>query len=243
MTLLVLSFAALFVGAPSFAGAFRLTPMVVQFASSGPKATQVITLENPGGEKVPVQIEIYARTSDARGEEVRTKTDEFNIYPEQVVLLPNEKRNVRITWAGEFKDANEKAFRIIASQLPVELRERNAKPKNSGVNLKFLLQYVASAYVTPEGAIAKIRVKDVKSLGAKKISLVIANEGTAHKVLRAKSLKIYSGDKFLLEILSPKEFDSLNLLPGKEQNVEVNLPKEAVGSNLRAELNLWESGD
>ncbi|MEK2643849.1 fimbria/pilus periplasmic chaperone [Bdellovibrio sp. BCCA] len=227
---------------PSVSFAFRLSPMVIRFSPTGSGATQVLTLENPGGEKTPIQIEAFTRTENEKGEEVRKKTDDFTIYPEQVVLLPNEKRNVRVTWSGDI-NATEKSYRIIASQLPVEFRDRNFKPKKAGVNLNFLLQYVASAYVTPEGAVAKIKVKDVKHIDAKKISVTVVNEGTAHKVLKVKKLKLFAGDKLVSEIENPKEFDSINLLPGSQKNITVVSSKEVTGSPSRGELELAEIGD
>ncbi|WP_081111044.1 fimbria/pilus periplasmic chaperone [Bdellovibrio bacteriovorus] len=228
---------------PSVAFAFRLTPMVVHFSPTGTKATQVLTLENPSTEKVPIQIEVFTRTTDSKGEEVRTKTDEFNVYPEQVVLLPNEKRNVRVTWSGEINGSDEKAFRIIASQLPVEFRDRNAKPKTNGVNLNFLLQYVASAYVTPEGAVAKVKVKEVKALDKKKISVTVSNEGSAHFVLKPKALRIYSGESLVGTISPVTDLENTNLLPKTEKTVVLTSSKEISGKTLRGELELAESGD
>lgn len=243
MVKILLKTGALVVCLSSSAWAFRLSPMVVHF-TPGKSSTQVLTLENPGSEKVPVQIEVFSRDENAQGEEVRKKTDEFNVYPEQVVLLPNEKRNVRVTWTGQI-DSKEKAYRIIASQLPVEFRDRNSQPKKESVNLNFLLQYVASAYVTPAGAVPKITVKTLKALGNGKVSVTVANEGTAHQVLRVKSLKIFGGEKLLTEIASPKELESVNLLTGKEKTLTVAISaKEISGkSALRGELVLAESGD
>ncbi len=217
--------------------------MVIRFSPEGSKGTQVLTLENPGGEKVPIQIEAFTRITNPKGEEVRSKSDDFNIYPEQVVLLPNEKRNVRVTWAGDLKGPEEKAYRIIASQLPVEFRDRNAEPQKNGVNLTFLLQYVASAYVTPSGAASKIVIKEIKKVDAKKISVLVSNEGTAHKVLHPKSLKIFSGETLIAEIAPAAEFDSINLLPKDQKTVTVATPKEISGKNLRGELVLTESDD
>nr|WP_295902041.1 fimbria/pilus periplasmic chaperone [uncultured Bdellovibrio sp.] len=227
---------------PNVSFAFRLSPMVIHFSPTGSGTTQVLTLENPGGEKTPIQIEAFTRTENEKGEEVRKKTDDFTIYPEQVVLLPNEKRNVRVTWSGEIT-ASEKSYRIIASQLPVEFRDRNPKPKKPGVNLNFLLQYVASAYVTPEGAVAKIKVKEIKHLDAKKISVTVINEGAAHKVLKVKKLKLFAGEKLVSEVENPKEFDGLNLLSGSQKNIVVHSAKEIIGSPNRGELELAEIGD
>lgn len=222
--------------------AFRLSPMVVQFTPTGAGTTQVLTLDNPGNDKIPVQIEVFSREENSKGEELRKKTEDFNIYPEQVVLLPKEKRNVRITWAGKI-EAQEKSYRIIASQLPVEFRDRNAKPKKADVNLNFLLQYVASAYVTPEGATARVKVKDVNRLDRKKFSLSIYNEGSAHRMIRVKSLKIFSGDKLVVEIPYPKELEGINLLVGGSRNVVLNSPKEIPPTSLTGEIDLAETGD
>jgi fimbrial chaperone protein len=236
-------FATLCVGlAPAFAQAFRLSPMVLNFSPQGTKSTQVLLLENQGTEKVPIQMEAFARTVDKKGEEVRTKTEDFVIYPEQVVLLPGEKRNVRITFSGEVKNGDEQAYRIIASQLPVKFSEKTAKT-GQNVNLNFLLQYVASAYVVPPGVRAQVKVKEVKKINAKSISLHLVNEGNAHRVLLAKNLSIYSGDKLLFQMNTVKELENINLLPKTEKTITIAVPKEVPAENLRAELSLMETGD
>ncbi|MDG0814751.1 fimbria/pilus periplasmic chaperone [Bdellovibrio sp. PAP01] len=219
-----------------------MSPMVIYFAPSGSKSTQVLTLENPDSEKIPVQIEVFTRGVDAKGEEVRVKSSDFNVYPEQVVLLPNEKRNVRVTWAGEFKGDDEKSYRIVVSQIPVEFKEQNAKSKKPGVSLNFLLQYVASAYVTPGNAAAKVRVKETKVLGPKKVLVTLVNEGTAHKVIHTKKLKLVSGNKIVMEIADPKEFEGLNLLAKTEKTVTLTLSKE-IPQGVKAELEFAELGD
>nr|BFD65237.1 hypothetical protein HAGR004_02590 [Bdellovibrio sp. HAGR004] len=243
MTKIILQSIAILLFLPSFAAwAFRFSPMVVEFTPSGPRSTQVLVIENPGDEKLPVQIEAFARSTNKKGEEVRTKTEDFAIYPEQVVLLPKEKRNVRVSWAGQITDGKEKAYRLVASQLPVDFREKNSAPKKTSVNLKFLLQYVASAYVTPEGAQAQVVVKQVKKSGPKKVTVTFANEGAAHRVLLFKGLKIKAAETVLLDLTSKKEIESINLLPGDVASVELDTVKEVpANQELKAELTLKES--
>ncbi|UOF00230.1 fimbrial biogenesis chaperone [Bdellovibrio reynosensis] len=228
---------------PTFCFAFRLTPMVVHFAPSGAKSTQVLTVENTGTDKIPIQIEAFTRTTDAKGEEVRKKTEDFTIYPEQLVLLPKEKRNIRVTWAGELNGNTEKAYRIVAAQLPIEFHEKNAKAQQASVNLKFLLQYVASAYVTPQDAVSKIRVTSVEKKSNRNLVLKIKNEGTAHQVLRVKQIKIFAGDKLLTSLEPGKSFDGVNILAGAEHSVPVASAKDIVEGNLKAELELAEFHD
>lgn len=217
---------------PSVSWAFRFSPMVVEFAPSGSRSTQVLVIENPGDEKLPVQIEAFARSTNAKGEEVRTKTEDFVIYPEQVVLLPKEKRNVRVSWSGEIKDGKEKAYRLVASQLPVDFREKNSDPKKTSVNLKFLLQYVASAYVVPEGALPKVIVKDVKRTGARKVAVTFANDGKAHKVLLFKNLKIKAGETVIADLTTNKAVESINLLAGDTATAEVETTKDVPANQM-----------
>lgn len=225
---------------PAICSAFRFSPMVVEFEPTGSRATQVLVIENPGDDKLPVQIEAFARSTDAMGSEVRKKTEDFVIYPEQVVLLPKEKRNVRVSWVGEISDGKEKAYRLVASQLPVDFREQNSAPKKaSSVNLKVLLQYVASAYVTPKGALPQVRITEVKRVGSKKVAITFQNAGSAHKVLLFNSLKIKAAEKTLADLNTHKGVESVNLLPGDQAVVEIDTSIEVPAQTpLTAEIHL-----
>lgn len=227
----------------SAAQAFRLSPMVVHFSPEGSKRTQVLTLENTGTEKIPIQIEAFARSIDNKGQEVRTATSDFVIYPEQLVLLPGEKRNIRATWGGDLGGPQEKSYRFVVSQLPVEFQEKAQNKKTAGANLNFLLQYVASVYVTPSGAKPLIKVKSALMREPKKLELNLANEGTAHLVLRVKSLKIFDGEKMLMSLNKSVELDNTNVLAKTEKSFVINLPEAVKAQNLRVTAEFEESVD
>lgn len=225
------------------ASAFQLSPMVIHFSPEGSKKTQVLTLENSSNEKVPLQIEAFTRTTDTKGDEVRKPTSDFVIYPEQVVLLPGEKRNVRLTWGGQLEGSQEKAYRIVATQVPVNFKEKNAQSKKAGVSLNFLLQYVASAYVVPEGARPNVKIKSVKLIDDKKIELSLKNEGSAHSVLRVKELVLLDGKKKLIQLSTVKEIESSNLLAGTEKSFIIALPQSLKAQNLNAQVEFLETED
>lgn len=238
-------FFALLVGAVN-ALAFKLSPMVVSFSPNGSKATQVLTLENNANEKVPVQIEVFSRETDSQGEEIRKPTEDFNVYPEQLVLLPNEKRNVRVTYTAGKSGAVEQSYRIVATQVPVEFKDHNAKTHAKKTSLNFLIQYVASAYVTPDGIYAKVLVKDAQLVSGKKLAVTIANEGTAHKVLKAKTLRVLAGKDKLIEVTAPVELEAVNFLAKTERKIIFTLPKEVKAdksAKITAEFDFLETGD
>ena len=223
--------------------AFRFSPMVAEIELGTKKHTQVFTLENPSEQKVPIQIEVFLRTTNSKGEEVRTKSQDFIIYPEQVVLLPNEKRNVRITWNGEVFAGDEKAYRVIASQVPVEFQESNSQPQQTGVNLNFLLQYIASVYVKPKGAHPAVKLESVEKTGEKSLDLTLFNSGSAHQLIKVKSLKIFAGKKLIYEPKSFPEFENTNLLAKDRKTISLKMTTPLPTEELRAEIEFRESAD
>jgi fimbrial chaperone protein len=221
------------------AQAFRISPMVISFSPEGRGANQVLLLENPGSEKIPVQIEIFER-HHADGQESRTKTAGFTVYPEQIALLPEEKRNIRITWNGAPKLDAEKAFRIVATQLPVNFKEKDSKPAKAKVSLNFMLQYVASAYVTEEAFQPKLVVKSMKVDANGLAVLVVVNEGKAHQVISQTELKIHDANGISLPTLKAREeLESINLLAGETRTLKI--PRSGLKSgDYRAELKYSE---
>lgn len=201
------------------AEAFIFTPMVKHFPPKGKGRVQTFYLENKKPEKVAVQITLYKRGIDKRGEETRTPTDLLSVFPEQVILMPDQKRTVRVTWNGPEEVPVEEAFRLVAEQMPVELQSK--KPEKSGI--QFLMKYVASIYIQPENPKANVvllknEAVKVKKAAAKRekakaakapgtpaaaapeipepeeyehlLSLTLKNEGNAHQVLNSMWVEI-----------------------------------------------------
>ena len=64
-----------------------------------------------------------------------------------MILPPQSTRSVRVQWIGDPNLKEERAYRIIAEQLPVNLSKE--KPKSSSV--KILVSYHGALFVTPPG--------------------------------------------------------------------------------------------
>jgi fimbrial chaperone protein len=211
------------------AWAFRFSPMVATLSASGPDATQTFMVENNNGEKIALQIEAFHRDVDADGKETRRETDEFSIFPEQMVLEPGEKRNIRLTWTGERQPKEELPYRLVVSQLPVDLKK--PEKRRTGANITFLLQYVASVYVSPGVGAPRISVESFKILPDKKAELVLKNSGSAHRVL--KGIRLLAAGK-PLSGFNLKDLDSENVLPGKSRRFQLELLKGAALPSITA---------
>lgn len=172
-------FAIVVLATPS-ARAFRFVPISATLAPNGAGASATFTVENDGSERVALQAETLTREIDQFGVETRKPTKDLSVYPPQMSLQPGEKRNIRLTWAGDRDFQDERAYRLIVSQVPVDLKkEELSKP---GGQIKFLLQYIASIYVAPAQAASKISV-DGFELKSDKLKIVFKNSGSAHRVL------------------------------------------------------------
>ncbi|MFL5813753.1 MAG: fimbria/pilus periplasmic chaperone [Bdellovibrionia bacterium] len=210
--------------------AFRFSPMVSTLSPIGPEATQTFLVENNNGEKIALQIETFHREVDTYGKETRRETDEFSVFPQQMVLEPGEKRNIRLTWTGDRQIKEELAYRLVVSQLPVDLKK--PEQRKAGANITFLLQYVASVYVSPGAAAPKISVESLRRLSDTKAELVLQNSGTAHKVLKGMHLYLKpeegSSQKSRPELtaLKLKDIEAENVLPGRKRRFEIPVAKD-----------------
>ena len=197
------------------AQAFRVSPMLVEFEPKGTKATQTLFVENNRDKKIAVQVEAFHRLQDNKGKETRTPTDEFTIYPTQFILEAKEKRNIRVTWTGEPAPKAELPYRIVVGELPVEFKDQEEKKASAG-SLKFLLEYVTSAYVKPLLAKAAVEAT-VSNLLNGKIELQLKNTGSAHQLLRAIKIKFVQekdNTAWLPTVAELKQFEAENILPG-----------------------------
>jgi fimbrial chaperone protein len=204
--------------------------MVSTLSPSGPESTQTFVVENNNGEKIALQIETFHRDVDAEGKETRKETDEFSVFPQQMVLEPGEKRNIRLTWTGDRQIKEELPYRLVVSQLPVDLKK--PEQRKVGANITFLLQYVASVYVSPGAAAPRISVDSLKRISDTKAELVLRNSGTAHKVLKGMHLYLRSEDESArksrpeLATIKLKDIEAENVLPGRKRRFEIPVTKD-----------------
>ena len=217
------------------AHAFRLSPMVVEFSPSGKGATQSVLLENPGKERVAIQLEVMKRKIDVDGNEDRSEASpDFVLFPEQLTLEPGQKRNVRLTWTGEAAPTTELPFRLVASQLPVAL-QRPTNREDIQVNLKFILQYVASLYITPPGAKSKVVVEGASIKKEGTAALTVKNEGNSRRVLEGMHVKFFSGkEAYEVPAAEMKDTRAQNVLAGGKRRLLLKVPNHF--KNPRAEI-------
>jgi fimbrial chaperone protein len=237
----------LLVLAPSPAAAFRLVPMVMDFAPAGRGATQSFGIVNDTDRPIAAEVSIVRRQVDLDGKETYTpEEDDFIVYPPQMVVMPGKVQIVQVRWVGAAKPEKELPFRIIAEQLPIKLDRQ--QPKGERVaQIGILFRYEGSVYVLPKGAKPDIALESIRATkrkdGSPGIEVVVRNRGTSHGFVKKPTLTITAapaaGGLETQVVLGPKQLGdllNLNVLAGHRRRVVLPWPEGLGEGALDAHL-------
>lgn len=173
--------------------AYKLEPISRVFAPAGSGATQTYQLVNSSAERVAVTISFATLELDADHKETnRAADDDFLVYPPQILLEPNSKQTVRVTWLGTPTPATELAYRIFVQQIPIELVDKTAAPTPIG-QLKVLMNYRGSLYIRPPAAVSNIVLQSAKVAqdnGRTSLVVTLRNAGTALGLVKGCALQV-----------------------------------------------------
>jgi fimbrial chaperone protein len=220
--------------------AFKLLPISRTFTPSGAKATQSYEVINDTQERVAVIMSIGERQVSLVGQEtLKPADDDFIVYPPQILLGPNQKQTVRITWIGDPNPAKELSYRLIAEQLPIELVEPETQSKHPTGQIRVLMKYAGSLYIRPENAQADVVLDTVEAIkdaqGTEQLVVTFHNQGTAH--LHLKQLRLHlqtQGKTITLQAKQLGEMDGANILPGAKRRFVIPRPAELPSGAVQA---------
>lgn len=165
--------------------AFKFTPMSTSIGVKDGSNSTLFYLENDSDQPIAIEASLAKREMSQSGAETNPKIgDELTLYPTQLIIPPNEKRSVKVSWVGKTLPTKELAYRLIAEQLPIDI-EKNKKDK---ARIKVLLRYVAALYVAPEDYSSEVSLTKVQTEG-KNIVMTVANKGKKHQILSNLSLQ------------------------------------------------------
>ena len=215
--------ALLTVAAP--AQAMKVTPFKVRLEPSGYQSSQLFAVENDSDRKIAVELSALTRDLDADGHETNADASaDFSIYPSQVIIEPHTSKSVRVQWNGPAQIAREKAYRLIAEELPI-----NLDPGKDGTAVRFLVQYRCALYITPPQAKSDIHMTG-HALDGHTLNFTLANSGTAHSLIKNFALELTDSAGKTHELSDPKVLERVNsevLMPGAERRFSVLLPADA----------------
>jgi fimbrial chaperone protein len=160
-----------------------LEPLSHVFGTSAAARVHTYRVRNTQDREIAVRIQVTTRDHDADGREVREDAaDQWLVFPSRMTLAPGQTQAVRVQYTVAGGLEREKAFRIIAEQVPVNISEGD---RRSGINVLF--RYEGSMYVRPGQFAPDIllveaerRFADGNFVG---ILVRFENRGTTHAIL------------------------------------------------------------
>ena len=214
--------------------AFKLEPISRVFEPAGTGATQSYQVINDTSEQIAVEISMAQRKMSLEGKETTEKADDdFLVYPSQIVLPPGGVQSVRVTWLGTPNPAKELAYRIIAEQLPINLKKPEpSDPQAITGAVKVVFRYLGSVYIRPKNAQSKVVISNVSQEkgtdGSDKLAITFDNQGTRRAILSELNLNLISQQGTQIN-LKPEELEGVNntvILAGNQRRFLMPWPKQ-----------------
>jgi len=206
------------------------------FAMTGRSANRNLFVTNNSEKMIALEVYAQSRVVDSEtGVDELEDVEDFLIYPNQLLLQPDEQQVVTLTWVGSQELTEEKAFRIIVEELNLSLGEEEEE-EDMTVKLAALTKVVKAAYVAPDNAkpnveVANVEVVSDEETSFKKIRVTFNNSGTAHKILKQTSIKLtpMDGGKKVKDEMKEYIPDALNgvlnILAKSERVIELAWPE------------------
>ena len=207
------------------AQAMKVTPFKVRLEPSGYQSSQLFMVENDSDQKIAVELSAVTRDLDDSGAETNADASaDFSVYPSQVIVEPHSSKSVRVQWNGPAQIDKEKAYRLIAEELPV-----NLDPGHDANAVRFLVQYRCAMYITPPQARSDVKMT-AYALDGHTLNFTLANNGTAHSLIKNFALVLTDSAGHSHELSDPKVLERVNsevLMPGAQRRFSVLLPADA----------------
>lgn len=198
---------------------FKFNPMSQSLELADGRKSSQFTVENDTDTSMAIELTVKERKMDSTGKEDLPATAELSIFPPQIIIPPKEKRTIRVSWNGPMDLKSEKAFRVIAEQLQVNVDEKTKKQ----TGIQIMMKYMAAFYVTPKDVEPKL---DVSIVSKNPLKVKVTNAGSRHQVLLKPKLVFKKGsDKWTFEEKDLVGFAGENVLSHSERIFEIKTNK------------------
>lgn len=167
-----------------------LEPLSHVFGASPAQRVHTYRVTNTQEQEIAVRINVTTRDHQPDGTEMRSDASgDWLVFPARVALAPGQTQAVRVQYTGAGSLQRERAYRIIAEQLPINIREGEQR---TGINVLF--RYEGSMYVRT-GRFAP----DVRLVHAERhfqdgvfqgIRVRFTNQGNTHAILHNLQLQL-----------------------------------------------------
>lgn len=210
----------------------NMEPLTHVFGTSTAGRIHTYRITNTQDREIAVRLTVTTRDHDEAGREFREGAmDEWLVFPARMVLAPGASQAVRVQYNGPAGLRRERAFRVIAEQLPVDISDGEQR---TGINVLFRFEgsaYVREGRFAPDVVLADT-ARHYEGGVFKGIQVRFENRGTTHGILNDLVIRLQlTGDEGTRreEIFRSGDLPVLggrNLLAGRVLTEVLPLPEE-----------------
>lgn len=217
--------------------AHTVQPMRFELRPSGSEAQTTLTVDNTRSFPITLEVFAYQVALDDDAAEVLTPADDdFLIFPPQMLIDAGKMQSIRVQYIGDPDIKQSKTYRVVVSQIPVDMSGQQEPGVAVAVNFSTL------ANVVPLGAKPDIALRGAAPGPDGALAVTIENEGAAYARLLASRWTLTNGSRtqtFEGDVVNDWLAGASNLiLPGAKREVTVPLPDgfDAAGTDVSIEL-------
>ncbi|HAN42765.1 MAG TPA: pilus assembly protein PapD [Sphaerochaeta sp.] len=209
--------------------AFQFSPLEQTFEPSGINTQKTYTIVNDSDDQIAIRLTVVKRDQDSEGNEVRSDaSQEFLISPSSIIVNAQSTYVVRVQYRGASVVSTEKAYRLIAEQIPYS----QGKSQTTQSMFNFLYVYATSLYVIPSESVAKVDIGAVKANldadGNQVMEVTIRNRGNVHQILLDAELTVKDSNGNAVVLTEAEQLtgiDSINILARKSITKTIPWPE------------------
>ena len=212
---------------PSFAN-FEVSPFILKLrADKGQLSGWFEVKPNQDKRPVAVELSLFDRVLDINGVEDQNSPEskDLTIYPSELVVYPGEQVKVQVVWAGKSLPVADKAYTVLAREVPVDLNQTGPKDKLD-LSFKTLVRYrlVVAVETGKHGSLSVVSSKRSDSTHTE---IIVENKGAGRIPLDGFRLLI-GGKKY-------DDFPGLGnaIMPGDKRRFVIPLSTPPAASDIR----------
>jgi P pilus assembly chaperone PapD len=215
------------IAAPAAAN-FEVSPFVLKLRSGQGQLSGWFEVKpNQDQRPVAVELTLLERVLDINGTEDMNSREskDLTIYPSQLVVYPGETVKVQVVWAGASAPIADRAYTVLAKEVPVSGVQSNSKDKVE-INFKTLVRYRCVVAVET-GKKGSLSVVSTKKLDSAQTEIIVENRGAGRIPMDGFRLFI-GGKKF-------ENFPGLGnaIMPGDKRRFILPLTTPPNASDIR----------
>jgi len=183
------------IAAQAACAGFTIEPQVLALKVNRGERVGWVELTHTGGSPVAVELTAHKRVLDLDGElmaDSLLKTDDFMIYPSQVLLYPGGKARAQVVLRGKGSITADKAYILYAKEVPFDFPEEAGRKVATDISMTVAFQTIIALEVNKSGSLTFV---SSKALDSGKVEVIVENKSsgrvsTEHIYIMADGKKI-----------------------------------------------------